>query len=236
MVVEFFSSKNMHPGLWFSTQDSTSVALDSSKTSIVSFTEDLSQIYTDDAFKYPVEEVVNQNFLERAINWLFRSLQDLFGINLPPGIQKLVTSFIYILLIAAAIYFIVTLLVGKEAVSFFKKKEVSVQPLVFNEEDIDQLDLDNLLNEALSDKNYRLAIRFLYLKTLQQLSLKNRIQFHAEKTNKDYVSEIENIQVKNIFKKISYAYEYIWYGEFEIDQNGFELAQSSFEQLKRITG
>ena len=215
----------------YAQKDSLAVQIDSTSLKAHTFSEDLRSIYNSEEFNYQVDESVGVNLLERFINWLFHILQDLFGIEVPPGIQSLLTNLIYILLLISAIYFIVKLLVGKESLSFFQKKHSQISSLQIDEEEWDQIDLDELLTKALDSKNYRLAIRYLYLKTLKELTLQNLIQFHAEKTNSDYLYEIKDRKAKLLFQKISYAYEYIWYGEFEIDKDGFNQAKSSYDQL-----
>jgi hypothetical protein len=62
------------------------------------------------------------------------------------------------------------------------------------------------------------------------MSEKQIIEWDAEKTNSDYVYEIKNEQFKNNFNYLSYLYNYIWYGEFDIDDVTFEKAKASFEK------
>jgi hypothetical protein len=78
-----------------------------------------------------------------------------------------------------------------------------------------------------------LATRFLYLKSLKILTKNNIIEWHFDKTNSDYLNEIRNAETRQLFKKASYVYDYVWYGEFPLDQQQFEYNQQHFVQLQK---
>lgn len=209
----------------------TTIKIDSSKITYQGFSKNLSQKYNGKDFEYDTLEGETHNLLARAIDWLFNGLKDIFGVDISPEFAKLIENIIYILLIIAAIYFVIRVLVGKDAVSFFKSKNNLVAPIQITEEHIENIDLNELITNALSQKNYRLAIRYMYLKALQDLSVKNIIQYHFEKTNTDYYREIADSSLKTNFNRISYLYDYIWYGEFDLDEEGYKNAKKSFDQL-----
>ena len=57
------------------------------------------------------------------------------------------------------------------------------------------------------------------------------INFLPEKTNSDYYNEIQSEKIKFDFKYVSYLYNYIWYGEFELDTDTFDKAKESFIKM-----
>lgn len=213
--------------------DSLTVAVDSSKIVAKQFSENLSDKYSGNEFDYDTMEGEAENFLGRAINWFFNKLGEIFGIHLSPEMYQIVKFFIYGLLIVFALYILVKLLVGDNASSFFSRKSKMVAPLNIQEEHIENVDLDSYIKNALKEENYRLAIRYMYLKSLKLLSLNNIINWHFEKTNSDYYREIESENLKENFKKTSYLYENIWYGEYALDKAGFESAKKDFERLNQ---
>jgi len=215
----------------WSQQDSLTVAIDSSNISAIHFTDELSKKYTGNEFDYNTVEGETENLLVRALNWFFNGIQSIFGVTIDPQLALLIKYIIYILLLGIAIYIVVRVLMGKDAVSFFRKKDNLVAPIPINEEHIEKINLDELITDALREKNYRLAIRYMYLKTLQDLSLKKIIEYHFEKTNIDYYREIADVTIKQNFNKVSYLYDYIWYGKFELDKNGYLKAKESFDVL-----
>ncbi|MEO5892200.1 MAG: hypothetical protein ABIQ31_18275 [Ferruginibacter sp.] len=92
-------------------------------------------------------------------------------------------------------------------------------------------DYGKLINQALANRNYRLAVRYHYLQSLQKLSTKGVIQFAADKTNYQYVRELSGKAYKNSFASLTLNYEYVWYGEFEVNENIYQAIQDKFKQF-----
>jgi hypothetical protein len=65
------------------------------------------------------------------------------------------------------------------------------------------------------------------------MSEKGIIKWDIEKTNSDYLYEITNETRRDEFAYLSYLYNYIWYGEFELDEATFEKAKTAFEKTIR---
>lgn len=211
----------------------TDIAIDTSKVERKQFSNTLSEKYTGNQYKYDSLEGETENLLGRIINWIFKKLNDVFGIDLPPGWQQLAEIVIYGILVGFALYILVKFLMGNQAASFFSRKSKSVAPINIQEDHIQNIDLDAYITKALQEENYRLAIRYMYLKSLKLLSQNNLIEWNHEKTNSDYYNEIENGELKSSFNKISYWYDHIWYGEFTLDKSGFENAEKDFNQLNQ---
>lgn len=214
-------------------QEDMEIAIDSSLVEQRQFEEDIAKRYTGKQYKYDTLEGETTNLIFKAIQWVLEKLGKIFNVEFSTETILLIEKIIYALLIIFAVYIVVKLLVGKQASSFFSRKSRDAAPLQFREEHIENIDLDNYIKNALKENNYRLAIRYMYLKSLKLLSAKNLIDWHFEKTNTDYFNEIENDKLKENFKKISYWYDHIWYGEFPLDARGFDTAQKDFERLNQ---
>ncbi len=92
-------------------------------------------------------------------------------------------------------------------------------------------DFSSLISQAIHLKNYRLAVRYYYLQTLQKLSAKGQIEFAPDKTNYEYVQELAGKKFKDEFAALTLHYEYAWYGEFEITEQVFKAVQQKFTQF-----
>ncbi len=214
-------------------QDSLWVRIDSSHVAKKAFSESLAEKYPGDEFDYTSVEGETQNIIARAISWFFNKLSELFGFELSPGIYQIVELIVYMALGILVLYLVTKFLLGSTANSFFTRKSAVLSPLSIEEEHIENIDLDHFIKEALAQKDYRLAIRFMYLRTLKQLSWKQIIEWHYDKTNTDYYREIVHKGVKDNFKQVSYLYDYIWYGEFPLDELGFNTAKKDFDRLTK---
>jgi hypothetical protein len=94
-------------------------------------------------------------------------------------------------------------------------------------------DPDAMLRAAIRDGNYRLAVRYLYLQVLARLSEKKFIQVNSNKTNYEYVNEVRKHKFANEFASLTLQYEYVWYGEYPVDEKLFEQIQGSFNQFNK---
>jgi hypothetical protein len=90
-------------------------------------------------------------------------------------------------------------------------------------------DYDRLISQAITHNNFRLATRYLYLKTLYILSAANLITISPDKTNYQYVREMSNHTFYKDFVSLTSNYEYVWYGKFDIDKTLFERIEKEFK-------
>ena len=104
---------------------------------------------------------------------------------------------------------------------------------IINHDDIElnlqHVDFEKLIASTLKSGNQRLAIRYYYLWLLKKMSEKHIIEWNPEKTNSDYLYEIQIQSLKNEFSYLSYLYNYIWYGEFEITEASFDTIKKTFD-------
>ena len=98
-------------------------------------------------------------------------------------------------------------------------------------ETIDNIEVQTLIDNAERDQDFRLAIRYYYILVLKTLSLKKLIIFEDDKTNSEYLNEIAHLKFSNHFAYTSYLYNYIWYGEFPLSTDQYNIAKQSFNTL-----
>ncbi|MFC4219146.1 hypothetical protein [Flagellimonas marina] len=196
--------------------------------------EDLSDKYTGDDFNYEVKTGESANLLARFIRWLLNSLGETFGLDISPQTLLILEYIIYGLMGALVIFLLIRVFVNEKFNALFTKKAKSIVDIDLSEQHIESLDLDSLMNEALTNKDYRLAVRYQFLKILKLLSQKNLIEWHFEKTNVDYEREIKHGNLQEAFKNASYLYENIWYGEQPIDEVGYAKTSSRFTTLNNL--
>ncbi len=114
----------------------------------------------------------------------------------------------------------------------FKKngRAVSVQEMAEEERMISIADHDRLIQQALMAGDHRLAVRWLFLKTLTRLSEKEELIYAGDKTNFQYVQEI-SADKKNEFSSLVLSYEYIWYGGFLLNAESYASVENKFNQF-----
>jgi hypothetical protein len=95
-------------------------------------------------------------------------------------------------------------------------------------------DFENLQRRAYAAGDLRVAMRYMFLKTLQKLNDKDLIRFGADKTNSAYARELPQAK-RNEFASLALYYEYIWYGNIAVHKETFDGIENKFNEfLKRI--
>lgn len=141
--------------------------------------------------------------------------------------SNIVTVLLWTAAIAFVLFILYRLFLAEGA---FKRKSKSVNAEAGVEEEIitNESDFDALIRLALQSGNYRQAVRYQYLRTLHLLAGKSLLELAPDKTNFQYVSEITNRSYQQDFASLTLNYEYVWYGEFEIDKNIYDKIESNF--------
>jgi hypothetical protein len=113
------------------------------------------------------------------------------------------------------------------------KKTVTVtDDAVTDFEHIEELDIDTYLRKAREEKNYKLAIRLYYLGLLKRLNATGFIFWRKDKTNLDYLNEVFSRDFHyNDIRKLTLAYEEVWYGERNLTDESFHNVTSRFESM-----
>jgi Domain of unknown function (DUF4129) len=94
---------------------------------------------------------------------------------------------------------------------------------------------DEMLQLAVAQGNYRLAVRYQFLRTLQLLDDRKIIVYHAEATNYEYLRMMRSHKNENEFKFLTQVYEYVWYGEFNITDTRYKNLAERFTQFNNNT-
>jgi hypothetical protein len=168
---------------------------------------------------------------ERFKEWFWRQVDDLFS-SKEGDITVRILEYI---LIAAAIILIIFLVLKNDMRALFYGKSATVA-IDFKEfeDDIHKINFPELITDAISKKDYRKAVRLHFLFLLKELTDKNYITWQVGKTNNDYSMELSESKYSSRFKELSLLYEYIWYGDFEIDETNFKTTIVKFKELEVI--
>lgn len=211
------------------------IYVDSEPIKTRTFTKDYKKKYGDSDFVYE-----NQNteitFWDRFIRWLLHQIASLFRLGNPQAaltILKVVAGLVVLLVI----YLITKAIIKREGQWIFgsnaNKKKIEYYDI---EKNIHLVDFEKLIQECLLEDKKRLCIRYYYLWLLKVMAENRYIDWHADKTNSDYLYELKNTAHKEEFTYLSYLYNYIWYGEFDMDEKNFLNAQSRFKNALKSFG
>ncbi|MDJ1480101.1 DUF4129 domain-containing protein [Cytophagaceae bacterium DM2B3-1] len=199
----------------------------------------LSDFVNNSDYQYDIKQPADRlSWWERFKAWLSELLNDLFrGYGKIPGGDRTI-KIIVIVISAGLLIFALIKFIGADPRSWFKRSaktdELSLEDI---ENDIHSISFDEMIADAVAKQQHKRAIRLFYLKSLKQLSDRDWIDWQPYKTNYEYVKELKKNELLGDFKQLTYLFEYIWYGDFQLDAVSFKEAEqrfSGFEQKMRI--
>ena len=209
------------------------ILIDSSSVKAKTFPKDFKEKYTDADFQYE-KKIKEKNSWDRFLDWLAYWLSKIFSFSSEGSSVSFVEILLKVLAVGVilfVIYLIVKAIMNGEGRWVFGK---SSDKRVINYDEIEKnlhlVDFEKLIKEATKSGENRLLIRYYYLWLLKKLAEKEIIDWDVEKTNSDYIYEIKSEKLRGEFTYLSYLYNYIWYGEFKLEEEMLAKAVKSFEK------
>lgn len=139
-------------------------------------------------------------------------------------------------LLGALVVFVIGLIIyklflGKGSMLLRNRKNVEVE--ITEEEEVSPEHFSGQIAAAEAKKDFRLATRYRYLRSLYVLSEKGFVVPGTDKTNYQYMSELRSKapELAPGFQKLVYLYEHIWYGEYPLSESFYRVVADGFIQF-----
>lgn len=162
---------------------------------------------------------VRQTPPEESESWLDRLLR-----------QKWFKYLILSLMAAVLLYAIIKIAISNKLVLF--RAPPTKTGVEEEQELLKREDLGQLISQAEQAGNYRLAVRYRYMKTLQDMEQRKLIQLSARATNWEYVDRLGSHPLRKQFQLLTRAYEYVWYGEFNVNSEQYNYLRTEFQKFE----
>ncbi len=187
---------------------------------------------------YSYEEIQQgNNWLQRANRWV----QELWSRIVERVLGGSVLSGVWSVIFQLAPFILVFMLMGLLVWLSMKFSSGSGHdrkigfPLPDTEEALLQSDkLQALVEEAMGNQDFRLALRYRYLLVLQHLIHRRLIIWKSFKTNLDYQRELQKTPHSEPFSEITRVYNFVWYGHFALDAQAYAALDSTFDYLEQL--
>lgn len=175
-------------------------------------------------YQYGRDAPPPENPLARFWAWLWRKMVEFLSSKAYQNVWQYV-------MLAAIAGVVIYLLMKAEVLSFLFPKRAQSSDLAYENvaENIHATDFDVAVDDAVGQRNYRLAVRLLYLQTLKRLTDAERIQYKPDKTNRQYVYELANSPLQTDFELLTRQFESVWYGDFPVDEARFGPIRQQFQ-------
>jgi len=219
------------------TSDADSLRLDTSKIAVHSFNADSIEKYNNSPdFNYDKNtKKAGLSWRDRFWRWIWELIEKLFGSGPSSTPSFGFLKYVVWAMALGLVVFIIVKLAGIKISNIFNRKSKEIQiPYTESLENIHEITFDEEIEKALNQRNYRLAVRLLYLRTLKQLSDAGLIHWQLEKTNSAYLNELKDQSQKQTFGILTRQFEYVWYGDFPVDGQSYQNINALFHDFKMM--
>lgn len=202
------------------------IPIDTTYLSILEIEETRLDKYKNDSdYNYNTEKQ-KLSWWENLKSWFFKLVyklvKSIFGHEITSNAFDIFFKILFYSILGFLVFLIIKLFLNVDTRSFIITKSNSPVIIFSDEEDIIQNeDIPELIKNAVALKNYRLAIRYQYLLALKKLTDADLIKWEQQKTNDDYLGELKENQISDLFSRITRIYDFVWYGNFEIDEKRY---------------
>jgi len=189
---------------------------------------ELERYQEDPDFNYEKDYESSEPWIFLLLGWVLSLMSEIFGNQYGDFVLKLILIIFFVIALALLLNALFT---GNLTSSFTSKNASKKLSIELDKQHIHSVDLGKDLDKAIQKKNFRLAAKFLYLMVLRSLDDSEIIDWKADKTNHEYLTEISNSSIRNLFSKLTLYYDYTEYGDFEIDADRFLKMRSVYSDL-----
>lgn len=152
-----------------------------------------------------------------------------------PELAAGILKFLFILVLAVVLALILRGVLGLESIPRNKQIKQENQEKVISleqiEENIHESDLEAFIRQAFEEEKYSLALRLHYLSILKELSLRKAILWKRDKTNHQYVQEMQQSPHSGAFEEVTDIFEQAWYGGRQLDRREYRALEPKFRIL-----
>jgi hypothetical protein len=165
------------------------------------------------------------SWFELIARWFNSIINKIFSGQFEERFTTPVMITLFIMALLAVLFF----LYKKRPELFFREKKTGSIAYDIEEENIHDIDFAEEIETALDVKDYRLAIRLMYLKTLRYLSDNNYIDWQIHKTPTEYFYELKKTSKKKDFRILTSYFLEVRYGNREVSPGLFEKVSDLYD-------
>jgi hypothetical protein len=190
----------------------------------------LAEYQQDKAFNYTQDLPESESLISQVYSWLMSILGDLLSNETTSNIVVIIA---YLLFLGILFMLVNQYMKGNLSSMITNTNKTNSLQISAEQTDLSDDKLDQLIQQAVAEQRFADAICHLYRHTLRQLAASDYITWTKDKTNHDYLYELQSEQMKSLFRDVTYYYEYAEYGRFHIDETLFKAAQQQFQKLNK---
>lgn len=188
----------------------------------------LQKYANDPAYRYD-SKPPESSFLMKLWRQFVDRLKEAFG---SAGNQRILV----LILLAGVLGILIYHFAKTHVASVLMKKDLRLEDPYVLDTRPDEDRIAVLITAAVEQEDFRSAFRWTYIDLLKKLAAHGIVQLHRTKTNRDYRAEVAGHPIGSGFAQLADAFDYVWYGEYQIDRQAFEKQRTQALQiLNQIT-
>jgi len=194
--------------------------------------EKIKRLLQDEELNYFQNPEIEKNWIEKIYDWINRRIQSLFQSKL---YSDFIDYLIYLIMGLSLLIIIIGLLKSDVHGFLYGKKPKKISGVSEETEDISKIDFDELIAQSIRKNDYKLAIRYNYLKILFLLSNSGLIELREFKTSGQFLNELKDPgRFLKPFKLITQIFENTWYGDYKVEAELYQSIENKFHQLQKL--
>lgn len=188
--------------------------------------QQIAEYQRDSAFDYSTEYAVSDSIITLFLAWLLDKLSYVFR---SMGMQD-VWPFVFRVLIVGVVLMVLYYILKNRYGTVLERNSKSYVPMGVTSVDGQRVDYDALIKESKAHGDYKLAIRYQFLKCLHDLHKSDQIKITTWKAPLDYVDELPAGK-QEAFSSLVTLFEVTWYGDYDAQEEQFEESNVLLETI-----
>ncbi|WP_417873967.1 hypothetical protein [Xanthomarina gelatinilytica] len=135
------------------------------------------------------------------------------------------------LIIAVILIALIIVIRKSRQPAIIKPGRIQANTLAEAEENLPDVTLDKIYQEAIEKGEFKSALRIKFLMILQSMIDAEMIIWKKRKTNEQYLRELTQSELKNSFNHIVILYDKIWYGSVSLSEDQYHLVIQRINSL-----
>jgi len=112
-----------------------------------------------------------------------------------------------------------------------KMKSLEIEVHDFIPENIAELNVEQMLYDAITAKKHKEAVRLHYLIILKELNDKKYILLKKNSISRDFLQQMSKRKEYFAFQKATLLFERVWYGDADMNDESFPLVENVFKDF-----
>lgn len=187
----------------------------------------------DPDYQYATRTIQAETWWDEVKSWFFRKMAELFD---DTGQASYLRYLMYAVVIGLVVFAVLQVFRMDTSRLFSRSRRQPQGMYAGISEALHDNDFLELARQAVAREHYREAARMYYMHVLRVLDAGGHIKWMPQKTNRDYVTECRQTDLEPAFVRLTYLFDYSWYGHFPVDSLIVEEMRTLSESIENRAG